>query len=123
MYSVRGERYGEFGAEDWKAERVGEELPLKLDDLEVLPACKYLPLTDIFGTDMAACEINLLLSAVESVRLSITIIPEICGHRRLDGGILTFYFSNVFLAYRNLSSDEDPMTLNPALNTLIMAPR
>lgn len=107
MYSVREERYGEFGAEDWKAERVGEELPLKLDDLEVLPACKYLPLTEIFGTDMAACETNLLLSAVKSVQLSITSISEICGHRRLDGGMLTVYFPNAFLQHTGTSISMD----------------
>lgn len=60
MYSVREERYGEFGAEDWKVERVGEEPPLKLDDLEFLRVCEYSPLTSSFGTDMIACEIILV---------------------------------------------------------------
>lgn len=48
-----------------KAGTTGEELPLMLDDLEALPVCKYLLLTDNFGNDMVACEICSLLPAVK----------------------------------------------------------
>lgn len=54
------------GSEDGDAERVGEELPLKLDDLEVLPVCVSFLLKNIFGIDMVARETRSLFPVMKT---------------------------------------------------------
>lgn len=63
VYSVLGDGCGVFDTDGGKAERLGEELAPKLDDLEALPVCKCSLVIVNSGTNMAALKTQSLFAA------------------------------------------------------------